>query len=102
MTTDLTVVEGDYGYTLNFTVTNNGAAYNISGGTVLFKYKKKVTGTTTSRTCTIDNGPNGLCSYVVQNTDFTDAGSYDWELEATVGSKVLTHKGNDLIVVKEL
>jgi len=102
MTTDLTVVKGDYGYTLNFTITNNGVAYNITGGTVLFKYRLRGSSSTVSKTCSLLIPENGTCSYTVANTDFSVAGIYEWELEATVGSKVLTHKGSNIVVVDEL
>jgi hypothetical protein len=73
---DITAYEGDYGYDLQFTVTDvDGDAVNLTGGTVKFKMAKP-TGSSldVEGTCVLTDPTNGRCVYTTQSADFATAG----------------------------
>lgn len=81
--TTINIVQGDYGYPLNFTLQDNdGAAINLTGCTVTIKVQKfgsdavKFTGT-----LTIDSAAAGTCHYTVATTDFDEEGRYKAEIQ---------------------
>jgi hypothetical protein len=101
--TVLTVVKGDYGYYLNFTVQDSAAvAYNLSGYTVKFKvWAPSTPGTLVlNGTCAVVVAANGTCRYLVTNKDFLYRRTYVGELELTKTGVVESTK-HFIIEVKE-
>jgi len=88
----LTVVQGDYGYDLNFTLKDSaGTVVNITGGSLKLKAQKKgQTALAFNGTMTIVSGSAGTCKYTVVNGDFATAGEYYAEIELTLGGVVQT------------
>lgn len=80
-----TYSRGDQGIPLDLTVYNpDGTIADITGATVKFKMRSTI-GTTlkVDAVCTIDDGPNGKCSYTLIAADLDTAGSFIAELEVT-------------------
>ncbi len=80
-----TFTRGDKGFDVNFSVFNqDGTIPDITGATVTFKMRA-TTGTSlkVDGSCTIDDGPNGKCSYTWIAADLDTAGNYVAELEVT-------------------
>jgi len=83
---DLTVPQGDYGYPLAFTITeDDGTAYNLTGYTVTMKvwFKGRRGDPIVTGTCTNDVEADGTCHYTVVQYDFDSKGDYRIELELT-------------------
>lgn len=94
----LTVVQGDYGYALNFTLKDSaGTVVNITGGTLLFNAQKKNKSTVTvTGAMTIISGVGGTCKYTVVIGDFALAGEYYAEIQLTLSGIVQTFQ--DIII----
>jgi len=98
------IVAGDYGFDMNFTVTDSdGAALNLTSvSSVLFK--TRIQGTSGEAaligSCTIDVAASGTCHYTVEENDMDDVGRFEWELEAIYSNKKLTSLGSEAIVIK--
>jgi len=101
---NITAYEGDYGYDLQFTITDvDGDPVNLSGGTVKFKMAQPSASTlTVDGTCTITSATAGQCAYTTVDGDFDTANDYEAELEITVGSKVITVSDINVYVKKDL
>lgn len=97
------VIQGDYGYDINFTLQDDdGNIENITGATLTFKAQRQGSSTiNVSGTMTIVDGASGQCKYTVQNGDFDEAGEYYAEIELNAG-KVVTWSGFTVVVAKQL
>lgn len=99
--TTINVVQGDFGYPLNFTLQDNaGAAINLTGCTVSLKVQLfnsdavKFTGT-----LALDVAASGTCHYTVAATDFDQEGRYKAEIQiAYPGNAELLSYVNVVIV----
>ena len=82
---DLTIPKGDYGYYLSFIVKDSaGAAYDLTGYTITLKvWRQNVPGLLMSGDCTIILAANGICHYMIVAGAFSQAGTYQAELELT-------------------
>ena len=88
------LVKNDTAPRLNFTLTQNDTAIDLTGSTVRFKFRKQGGSTLFSRTCTI-NSPStlGTCYYDWQSGDLANTGFHLGEVEITFpGGSVQTSK----------
>jgi len=84
MAIDMTIPKGDYGYYLNFTVTDSaGDAYNITDYTVTLKVWHGTKGSLMTGTCAPVVAASGTCRYLVVDGAFPTNGIYQAELELT-------------------
>lgn len=101
----LYVVQNDYGYAINFRLSDYNDVINLTGVTsvkVFFAERGASTAQVVG-TCTVSDATNGLFYYTVQNGDFdTGEKTYEIEVEATFSSKVISGKGSILVVLPEL
>lgn len=79
--------------------TGNYVPVNITGYTIKLIIKSNKTSTITNlahQTCTIVDGPNGICKYAFQSGDLPDAGGdYTCDLRITdAGGKQETYYGH--------
>jgi hypothetical protein len=88
------LVKNDTGPRLNFTLTQNSAAINLTGATVRFKFRKQGAASTLfSRPCTIVSAVAGTCYYDWQSGDLASTGVHLGEVEITFpGGSVQTSK----------
>ena len=83
---DITIPLNDYGYYLNFTVTDeNGDAYNLTGYTITLKVWEpgKYDDPIIEGACSIVSAANGTCRYLIADGDFTSIKNYYAEIELT-------------------
>jgi hypothetical protein len=75
--------KSELGTTYTFTLQDaNGTAINLSGRTVTLKYKAYPTpASTTSRTLTVTDAANGVCTHTLVSGDTTTAGLYSYNFE---------------------
>ncbi|MEM3579289.1 MAG: BppU family phage baseplate upper protein [Candidatus Bathyarchaeia archaeon] len=102
---EITVVQNDYGYNLEFQVTDaNGNPVDLTGADVkIFIGKKGAATAKVSGTCTVTNAAQGICQYTVQRGDFNAAPqTYDVELELNYPDRQITARGVTVNVVLEL
>lgn len=83
-----TFVKGEYGFDINFTLTeDDGSTIDLTNKTVTFQTKnlndteKKIDGA-----CTIVDATSGTCKYTVQETDMDVIGIYEAEAELVEAS----------------
>jgi len=95
------VVQDDYGYDLNFTITDSsGSALDLTDGTITFKMAlNDATSSTVSGTCSPTVAASGTCYYTVQDGDMDTVGIYDWEVQVVYDTKTVTAKGTEQIEV---
>lgn len=78
------LVKADTAPRVNFTLKMDGAAINLSGATVRFKFRKLgSTSNIFNRTCIIADAPNGKCYYDWQSGDLANTGTHVGEVEVT-------------------
>jgi len=105
--TKLDVIQNDYGYDLEFQLTDaNGNAVDLSGVTSvqIFVAEKDATVAKVVGTCVIvPPATDGKFKYTVQEGDF-DVGNKDYqvEVEITYPAKVISGKGVIISVLPEL
>jgi hypothetical protein len=102
----IAVVKNDYGYDLEFKLTDaEGNAVDLSGATSVKVFIAEP-GSSTAKvvgTCTVTDATGGLCKYTVQSGDFDTANkTYDVEVEITYSDRVVTAKGVKIVVLPEL
>jgi hypothetical protein len=100
------VVQNDYGYDLEFQLTDaSGNPVDLSGATStkIFVAEKDATTAKVVGTCVVTDAVNGLFKYTVQDGDF-DVGNKDYqvEVEITYPTKVVSGKGAIISVLPEL
>ena len=100
------VVQNDYGYDLEFKLTDaSGNAVDLTGA-VTVKVFIAEAGSSTAKVsgeCTVTDASAGLCKYTVEDGDFDTAGkTYMVEVEVTYASKVVTARGVVVKVLAEL
>lgn len=87
----MNIPKGDYGYNLTFIVQElPGVPYPLVG--YMVKLKVWVAGAPgtllTNGDCLITSPTEGICTYLVKNTDFTAVGIYQAELELSKAGAV--------------
>lgn len=100
--TTIKVYKGDKLYDLSFTLQDaNGAAFDLTGGTLLFKAQKQgAAALKFSGSMSIVSATAGTCKYTAQATDFDEMGQYYAEIEVTLaGGKVVTF--GDIVVIAQ-
>lgn len=101
-----TVVKNDYGFYLNFTLTNaDGTALDLTSNTAIaFNVADATSGTILfSGTPSVVSAVGGTCRYLVATGDFDTVGTYNYEIQVSYSGKVITAKPTDTIrVVSEL
>ena len=76
----------DFGTLFRATVTKqDGSAYDITGQTVTFRFAKP-DGTTTDKTATVTDGPNGVASWTSTSGFLDQAGRWRWQAVMVNGS----------------
>jgi len=103
----LELVEGDYGYDLEFQLTDaRDQPVDLSGATEvkLVISKPGAEKALIVAPCVVVDASNGLCKYTVASGDFAGQGgeTFEVEIEITYPTKVITAKGLVLEIVKEL
>jgi hypothetical protein len=94
---DLELKKGNYGHDVNFTVTQGGAAKNLTGYTVTWKVWND-DGLHLAEACTLVVAADGTCKYTVQDGDFDDEAAYEWELELTKSGEKVDTETYSLVV----
>ena len=77
---------GDVGTIYTFTLTDSdGTAIDLSGKTVTLRYDSYPTasGSATSRTLTVSDAANGVCTWTTISGDTTAAGYFQFNIRAT-------------------
>ena len=90
---DINLKQGDRLPALYAVLTDaNGTPVDLTGGTVIVKFKLIGGGTGTEKggTCTIVDAANGQVSYAWGATDTATPGDYNLEFVATLGGKQMT------------
>ncbi len=91
---EINVVQGDYGYSLPFTLTDSaGNPANLANATLQFQVQRSGTSALKfSRAIAIDNASAGTCHYATQQGDFDQWGRYVCAIVVTFQSgEVLTY-----------
>lgn len=99
------VIEGDYGYDLNFTITDSSSnALDLTDSTITLKVARaNSTSNLFTGTCTNVVAASGTCKYTVEDGDMATQGIYDWELQVAYSTKIVTAKGSEQIeILKQL
>lgn len=78
----ITVVQGNEGYMLSFSLTDSsGAVVNLTGATVTFHAQLASNPAVQfSESMSVISAASGLCQYTVQATDFEVAGTYNCQI----------------------
>ncbi len=103
--TKIDVVQNDFGYYLDMKLQDaDGVAVNLSTvGTVAFLAGIINSGTKINGTCSVTSATEGSVRYLVGTADFTDANkTYQCEVSANWGTKLVTAKGLTIHVLGEL
>lgn len=93
MTTIKKVYIADYGYDLNFSIKDSsGDAIDLTSATsiALKVIKKDSRIVKFTGACTVDVAASGTCHYSVVTTDFNEAGIFEYQLQITTASSVVT------------
>lgn len=93
--------------TLNFTLTQGGSAFDLTGATVRFMAKKRLDHTDAEAiidsACTIDDATGGLCSVKLTTTDTANSVILTAEVEITTsGGDILTAEQFTLEIVEDV
>lgn len=102
----ITVVQGDYGYDITFTLKDaNGSLVDLTGSVVTF-ICQSVSDDSVQFTgpMTVLIAANGYCKYSPVATDFATPGSYTAQVSVNYGSltEVVTFSGMKINVVSKL
>ncbi len=98
MATVWEVNKGDTGKPITATLTNDGAAVDLTGATVALRMTRKATGTVKvdSAAVTVTSAAAGRVSYPWQAADVDTVGAYDARFVVTLPSgKVISFPTND-------
>jgi len=86
--------KNDYGFDLDFTLKDSdGAALDLTNATAVTFKMVKINGTITKVTgdCTIDEPKTlGTCSYTVQEGDLDEVGEFNYQIQITTASSLIT------------
>ena len=83
---DLSIPKGDFGYYINFTITeDDGTAYNLTGYTITLKVwaKGSPSPLVVDSACAAVVEASGTCRYLIVDGDFGTKGFYNFEIELT-------------------
>lgn len=103
---EITVVQNDYGYDLEFQITDaQGNPVDLTGAMSIniFIFEKGSTVAKVVGTCEVSGNPaNGICKYTVQSGDFNEAPKkYNVEIEVNYVGRTITAKGVRIKVLRE-
>jgi hypothetical protein len=93
MNTTIIVVQGDWGYTLSFTLQDSlGNVFNLTGVTSLvFRTQRAGINTlNSSGSMSVISATAGTCSYTVQQDDFLYQGQYSAQIQANFSTGTTT------------
>ncbi len=78
----LTIVQGDFGFDWNFTLSDSqGTVVNLTGATLTFKTQLASDfAVKSSGSMSITNAGAGMCKYTVQQNDFLVPGTYSAQI----------------------
>ncbi len=94
MPSGLVVKVNNFGFALTFTIVNaDGTVRDLSGETLtIYCWTQEEDPTLQfSGTCTSALTATGVCTYMVQQTDFSITGTFDAEIEMTAGTPTPTY-----------
>lgn len=96
----LEVFRGD-DTSINFTITQNGAAFNLTGYTVKYQAKEAIGDSSFvfDKTATITNAAAGQCRVDLSGSDLADAGEYTAQLALTLNGTTNTVFQSPLVVL---
>lgn len=80
---------GDIGTTFRFSIVDAGAAFAITGSTIVARFRKS--SGAIQRTCTITNGAGGVCEYVTITGDIDADGPWSVQITITTASSQVWH-----------
>lgn len=95
----ITVIEGDYGYYLEFTLKDSeGAVIDLGSNSYFFNLQRqgKSTLNVSARAMTIVSAPAGTCKVLIANGDFNKEGKYYGEVYRNNGGVVQTFEEIDI------
>src|SRR5262245_18872926 len=85
------IKRGDVGVVFNDTLTADGPAVNLTGGSVLFLLRNNETGTVVSQTATLVTPASGVVRYTSIAADLSTVGQYRQEWQAILaGGQIYT------------
>ena len=90
-------VRGD-NYPVEAILKVNGVVVNLTGSTVTLGYIKTGATTATSIVGTISDVVNGVVQFLPTGTDFTETGTYRYDIQRVVGGIKTTHVIGQLII----
>ena len=98
----ITRVRGD-NYPIEAILTINKAPINLTGATVSFSYiKTNPIGTAKTINGTIVDAPNGKVMFSPTSTDFSEAGSFKYDIQHTLNGITTTHLLGVLILEDDI
>lgn len=95
----INLVQGEYGSTLTFTLTDSsGSALNLSGSSITLNVQSQDAGVLAfSHSMTITDAVNGKCAYLILSGDFTLSGYFYAEISVSYsGTRVV--KFSDILI----
>lgn len=102
----ISIVQEDYGYNLNFTLTDSlGAIVNLTGATLTFTCQSASDGTINfSNPMVIVNPSLGTCLYTVQQNDFLTYGNFTAQISLNYSSntEIVSFSGINIQVAPRL
>lgn len=100
----ITVVQGDVGYQLNFTLSDaQGSVIDITGATLTFKAQLlSDLAVQVSTPMTISNAGQGACTYTVAAGNFDVPGRYDAQIDMTIALETVTFSGIPINVIPRI
>lgn len=101
--TEITVVQGDFGYDLNFTLQNaDGDIFDLSGVSSML-FRAQVAGTISlkfSGSMSIVSPAAGTCKYTVASGNFRAAQTYSAEIQCTFSTGAIVTFSDIQIIVE--
>lgn len=102
----ITIVQGDYGYDLNFTLKDSaGVTVDLTGAVLTFSAQSNSDGAVYfSNPMDVLSTSSGTCKYTVQQNDFLVAGSFSGEIQLnfSAGTEIVSFSGIKIEVVSKL
>ena len=97
----ITIVQSDYGMQWDFTLTDaQGVVVDLSGATLKFRAELISDPTVNfENNMAIDTAASGTCHYIVQQTDFVVAGTYNAQIVVEhTGVEIFSFSGLQIVV----
>lgn len=90
-------VRGD-NYPIEAVIKTNNVVVNITGATIKFSYLKSGDTTAKSITGTITEAANGIVQFIPGADDFTEVGTYKYDIQRLQNGVVTTHMIGQLTI----